>query len=499
MGRKDRIARLRAALEERVLVLDGAMGTAIQDRNLAATDFGGPAHEGCNEHLVRTRPDVIRDIYRGYLEAGADILKTNTFGSTPLVLAEFGLDAEARELNRLGAALARQIAEELSTPSAPRFAGGAMGPTTKAISVTGGATFEELVAHYETQARGLYDGGADYFLVETCQDMRNVKAALLGIERAQADVSPDERLPIAVSLTIEPTGTMLAGQSAEAALISLEHVELLYIGVNCSTGPGFMSDHLRTLSRYAATRVACVPNAGLPDEQGRYLETPGVFASTIERFGKEGWLNLVGGCCGTTAAHIAALSAMARTLKPRQPSNVRRSTLSGIDALEVSDETRPLIVGERTNVLGSKKFRDLIKEERYEEAAEIARAQVRRGAHVIDVSTQQTDRDEVTDMRRLLERMVRMVRAPLMIDSTNERAVEAGLLLCQGKAVINSVNLEDGEKRLASIAPLAKRHGAALVVGCIDEKGQAISAEQKLAVALRSHDLLTRKYGIAEE
>ncbi|HEY4884566.1 MAG TPA: methionine synthase [Myxococcales bacterium] len=495
----ERVAALRKALLERVLVLDGAMGTAIQEHHLTASDFGGTFCEGCNEQLVRTRPDLIREIYRGYLEAGADILKTNTFGATPLVLAEYALAEDARELNRIGAALAREMADAFSTPEAPRFVAGSMGPTTKAISVTGGATFEELTAHYEVQARGLLEGGADYFLVETCQDMRNVKAALLAVEQVQAGISHQDRIPVAVSLTIEPTGTMLAGQSAEAALISLEHVDLLYLGLNCSTGPAFMSDHLRSLSRYARTRVACVPNAGLPDEQGRYLEVPAVFAATLERFGKEGWLNLVGGCCGTTAEHIAALAAMARKIPPRLVPEVRRSALSGVDALEVGDDTRPLIVGERTNVLGSKKFRDLIKEERHEEAAEIARAQVKRGAHVIDVSTQQTDRDEVADMRRLLERMVRMVRAPLMIDSTNERAIEAALILCQGKAVINSINLEDGEKRFANVVPLAKRYGAAVVVGCIDERGQAIRAEQKLAVALRSHDLLTRKYGIPEE
>src|SRR5467141_2304287 len=495
----ERVAGLGKALLERVLVLDGAMGTAIQEHHLAASDFGGGVYEGCNEQLVRTRPDLIRGIYASYLQAGADILKTNTFGATPLVLAEYALAESARELNRIGAALAREMADAFSTPEAPRFVAGSMGPTTKAISVTGGATFEELTGHYEVQARGLLEGGADYFLVETCQDMRNVKAALLAVERVQAGIAPRDRIPVAVSLTVEPTGTMLAGQSAEAALISLEHVDLLYLGLNCSTGPAFMSDHLRSLSRYARTRVACVPNAGLPDEQGRYLETPSVFASTLERFGKEGWLNLVGGCCGTTVAHIAALATMARKIPPRRVPEVRRSPLSGVDALEVGDDTRPLIVGERTNVLGSKKFRDLIKEERYEEAAEIARAQVKRGAHVIDVSTQQTDRDEVADMRRLLERSVRIVRAPLMIDSTNERAIEAALILCQGKAVINSINLEDGEKRFANVVPLAKRYGAALVVAVTLKRKQAIRAEQKLAVALRSHDLLTRKYGVPEE
>jgi 5-methyltetrahydrofolate--homocysteine methyltransferase len=500
MPRWERVVALNQALKERVLVLDGAMGTAIQDENLSAADFGGALYEGCNEQLVLSRPEVLRGIYTRYLDAGADILKTNTFGATPLVLAEYRLADSAREINRLSAALCRELAAGYERKDGrPRFVAGAMGPTTKAISVTGGVGFEELIEHYQVQARGLLEGGADYLLLETCQDMRNVKAGLLAIEQAQQGLAPEERAPIAVSLTIEPTGTMLAGQSAEAALISLEHIDLLYIGLNCSTGPGFMTDHLRTLSKLARARTACVPNAGLPDENGHYLETPALIAGTLLRFGQEGWLNLIGGCCGTTAAHIAALAEVAGQLAPRQVPTARRNTLSGIDALEIADDTRPLIVAERTNVLGSKKFRDLIREERFEEAAEIGRAQVKRGAHIVDVSTQQTDRDEVADLGRLLEHLSRKVRAPLMIDSTNAKAIEEGLKLCQGKAIINSINLEDGELRFEQIVPLARRYGAALVVGCIDESGQAIKATQKLAVVLRSHELLTKKYAIAEE
>ncbi|MGZ6124574.1 MAG: homocysteine S-methyltransferase family protein, partial [Myxococcales bacterium] len=486
-------------MSERILVLDGAMGTAIQEAGLTTADFGGAQYEGCNEKVVDSRPDVLRRIYRRYLDAGADVLKTNTFGATPLVLAEYGLGHEAFDINRAAAALCRELADEYSGDGKPRFVAGSMGPTTKAISVTGGVTFEELIEHYRVQARGLLEGGVDYLLLETCQDMRNVKAGLFAIERVQETLPEDERVPIAVSLTIEPTGTMLAGQSAEAALIALEHVDLLYLGLNCSTGPSFMADHLRTLARFARTHLACVPNAGLPDENGHYLETPVLVASTLERFAKEGWLNLVGGCCGTTAEHIAELAKTVAKLPPRKVAQARRSALSGIDAVEVAEDTRPLIVAERTNVLGSKKFRDLIKEEKFEEAAEIGRAQVKRGAHIVDVSTQQTDRDEVADLRRLLLHLTRKVRVPLMIDSTNPKAIEEGLSLCQGKAIVNSVNLEDGEARFEQIVPLVRRHGAALVVGCIDEKGQAIKAGQKLAVALRSHELLTDKYGIAEE
>ena len=499
MTRAGRVARLRAELDRRVLVLDGAMGTALQDLRLSAQDFGGPELEGCNESLNLTRPDVVRGVHRGYLEAGADVLETNTFGATPLVLAEYGLQEKAVEINRAAAALARAEADAFSTAERQRFVAGSMGPTTKAISVTGGVTFEQLIEHYQAQARGLHEGGVDYFLLETSQDTRNVKAGLIGIDGFQESLPPEERLPVAVSGTIEAMGTMLAGQSVDALAISLEHRDLLYLGLNCATGPEFMTDHVRTLAQLARTRVACVPNAGLPDENGRYLETPEMLARTLSRFGENGWLNLLGGCCGTHRGHIARLAEVARRLAPRPIPTRRRSALSGVDPLEIGDDVRPVIVGERTNVLGSKKFRDLIALEKWDEAAEIARAQVKRGAHLVDVSTQQTDRDELPDLRRFLEVLIKKVRVPLMIDSTSEKAVEVGLTYSQGKAIINSVNLEDGEKRFEKIVPLARKYGAALVVGCIDERGQAIKAADKLEVARRSHQLLTRKYGLAEE
>ena len=499
MTRAARVASLRAELDRRVLVLDGAMGTALQDLRLAAEDFGGPELEGCNEALNLSRPDAVRGIHRGYLEAGADVLETNTFGGTPLVLAEYGLQHRAVEINRAAAALARAEADAFWTEARPRFVAGSMGPTTKAISVTGGVTFEQLIEHYQAQARGLHEGGVDYFLIETSQDTRNVKAGLIGIDRFQESLPPEEWLPVAVSGTIEAMGTMLAGQSVEALAISLEHRDLLYLGLNCATGPEFMTDHIRTLAQLARTRVACVPNAGLPDENGRYLETPEMLARTLSRFGENGWLNLMGGCCGTHRGHIARLAEIAPRLAPRIVPTRRRSALSGVDPLEIGDDVRPVIVGERTNVLGSRKFRDLVAQEKWEEASEIARAQVKRGAHLIDVSTQQTDRDEVADLRRLFEVLIKKVRVPLMIDSTNEKAVEVALTFSQGKAIINSVNLEDGEKRFEKIAPLARRYGAALVVGCIDERGQAIKAADKLEVARRSHQLLTGKYGFAEE
>jgi 5-methyltetrahydrofolate--homocysteine methyltransferase len=267
--RTERTAALQQALAKRVLVLDGAMGTAVQDLKLTAADFGGPDLEGCNEVLVASKPEAILGIHAAYFEAGADIAETDTFGGTPLVLAEYGLAARAHELNETAARLARQVADRFSTPQRLRFVAGSMGPTTRSLSVTGGVTFAELVEHFYVQGKGLYDGGVDYFLLETCQDTRNVKAGLRALQRLNREVP--EPLPIAVSGTIEPMGTMLAGQSVEALVASLEHLDLLYLGLNCATGPEFMTDHLRGLSALARTRVACVPNAGLPDESGHYL------------------------------------------------------------------------------------------------------------------------------------------------------------------------------------------------------------------------------------
>ena len=495
---EERIQRLKQTLSERILVLDGAMGTLIQSRNLKAADFGGPELEGCNENLVLTRPELIRDIHRTYLEAGADVTETDTFGGTPLVLAEYGLQDQALKINARAAELAREAADAVEAADGrPRWVAGSIGPTTKAISVTGGIGFDALTDTFAVQAEGLVAGGVDFLLIETAQDTRNVKAALLGCERAFAKTG--RRVPIAVSGTIEPMGTMLAGQSVEALATSVEHVDLLYLGLNCATGPEFMTDHIRSLAQQTRFPVACVPNAGLPDENGRYLETPAMISRTLRRFVEEGWLNVVGGCCGTTPEHVRALAEAVRGLPPRRPHPRPASRLSGIDYLEVGEDVRPVIVGERTNVIGSRKFKDLIVAEQWDDASEVARAQVKRGAQVLDVCLANPDRDELRDMERFLGAVVKKVRAPLMIDSTDEKVVERALTYCQGKAIINSINLEDGEERFQKVVPLARRFGAALIVGCIDETGMAVTRARKLEVAERSHALLTGKYGIPEE
>ncbi|MBF6570583.1 MAG: methionine synthase [Candidatus Binataceae bacterium] len=497
-----RLEVLQQRLRERILVLDGALGTSIQSLDLNATDFGGAVYEGCNEYLVITRPDLIRGLHEGFLKAGADLIETNTFGATSIVLAEFGLADQAHEINRRAATMARETADRFSTDEWPRFVIGAMGPTTKSISVTGGVTFEALVDSYYEQALGLLEGGVDVLLLETVQDMLNAKAGLLAIDRAQKHLGVEAG--VAVQGTIETMGTLLAGQDIESFYVSLAHRDLLWIGLNCATGPDFMTDHLRTLAEISRFAVACVPNAGLPDEDGHYHETPSGLAAKVERFIGEGWLNLVGGCCGTGPEHIRMLAETARHHRPRIAAPAPRSVVSGLETLVLDDQTRPIIVGERTNVLGSRRFRKLIGEGKFEEAAEIGRNQVKRGAHILDVCLQDPDREEHLDLSRFLETLARKIKVPIMIDSTDSAAVRLGLERCQGKAIINSINLEDGpdSERLLRIVELARSYGAALVVGCIDEdklQAQAVTQARKLEIAIRSRDLLTGTFGIQEE
>jgi len=492
---------LRELLEQRILVLDGAMGTMLQQRELSAEDFGGAALEGCNENLVRTRPDVVLDIHRKYLDAGADIIETDTFGSTSLVLGEYGLSDKAYEISKRAAELARQAADEFAKPGRPRFVGGSMGPTTKAITVTGGVTFPQLRETYYTQARGLIEGGSDLLLVETSQDTRNIKAALLAIKQLSREIGSE--IPVIVSVTIEAMGSMLAGQNIEAVWASLRHIKPLAFGMNCATGPEFMTDHIRTLSQLTSEFVSCYPNAGLPDEEGKYLETPTSLAAQLEKFVDHGWLNLVGGCCGTTEKHIRAIAQMAEGKKPRlRPADAHRAVYSGIETIEAEESTRPLLVGERTNVIGSRLFKNLVAQEKWEEASEIARRQVRGGAHIVDVCLQSTERDEKKDIEPFYEKLIRKVKAPVMIDTTDATAIELALTYCQGKSIINSINLEDGEEKFERVVPMAHDFGAAVVVGCIDEdklQAQAFTRERKLAVAQRSYKLLTEKYGLAPE
>jgi len=488
---------LQDMMKRRILIIDGAMGTMLQQENLTADDFGGEELEGCNEMLVLTRPDVIRRIHELYLEAGADILETNTFGATSVVLAEYDIPGKAREINLAAAAIARAAADKFSTEDRPRYVAGAMGPTTKTLSVTGGVTFDELADSYCEQALALIEGGVDALLLETSQDTLNVKAGSIGIRRAFAQLGRE--LPIMISGTIEPMGTTLAGQNIESFYVSLEHLEPISVGLNCATGPEFMRDHIRTLAEIAKSGVSCYPNAGLPDENGHYHESPESLAHKMSGFAEMGWLNIAGGCCGTTPAHIRALAETMAKYPPRSKPGAHPPAVSGIETVYIESANRPYMVGERTNVLGSRKFKRLITEGKYEEAAEIARAQVKNGAHVIDVCLQDPDRDEASDMQAFLELVVKKVKVPLVIDTTDPKVIDLALKYSQGKAIINSINLEDGEEKFEKVVPLIHKYGAAAVVGTIDERGQAISREDKLAVAKRSHELLVNKYGMRAE
>jgi 5-methyltetrahydrofolate--homocysteine methyltransferase len=484
---------LRQALTERILVLDGAMGTMIQAANLGADDFGGAALEGCNEQLNLSRPDVIRGIHAAYFDAGADCVSTNTFGCAPYVLGEYGLADRAYEISRAAA----RLACESAGGHGDRFVIGAMGPSTRSISVTRNVTFQEVMDGYEVQAAGLIAGGVDALLLETQQDTLNLKAAAIGVRKALRAAGVER--PLMVSATIEPTGTMLAGQGVEALCVALEHLEVLSLGINCATGPEFMTDHLRSLAALATGFVTVYPNAGLPDERGQYGETPQSLAFKMKRFVDEGWVNVIGGCCGTTPAHIRALKDLAHGRPPRVPPAREPLAVSGVEVLYPTEDNRPIFVGERTNVIGSRRFKELIASGQVEEAAEIGRAQVRASAQVLDVCLANPDRDEKTDMDRFMATLTRKVKVPLMIDSTDAEVIELALRHCQGKAIVNSINLEDGEERFEKVVPLLKTYGGAVIVGCIDEdkqQGMAVSRQRKLAIAERSYDLLTRKYGV---
>jgi 5-methyltetrahydrofolate--homocysteine methyltransferase len=488
-------------LEQRVLVLDGAMGTMLHEVPLSIeTDYLG--RQNCPEVLVATRPDVIESVHRAYLEAGADAVETNSFGGARMTLADNQLQDRAYELNYGAARIARQAADAFSTAGKPRFVAGSIGPTTKNINITGTASFQDFYDDYYQQAKALVEGGADFLIVETCLDTGCLKAGLVAIDRLRRDLGM--AIPAIASVTIFETGTMLAGQEIDALYSSIANHDLLAVGMNCATGPDLMTDHLRTLHQLSRYRVSCYPNAGLPDAEGKFPETPETLAAQLERFIKQGWLNIVGGCCGTTPEHIRMLAQMVEGKRPRAiPARSHRAYYSGIDLVEAEDSSRPLIVGERTNVIGSRLFKNLVAAEKWEEATEIARWQVKNGAHVVDVCLQSTDRDEIADIPPFYEKLIRgKIKAPIMIDTTDPNAVERSLTYCQGKSIINSINLEDGEEKFERICPIAKRYGAALVVGAIDEdklQAQAFTRERKVAVAERSYQLLTEKYGIEPE
>ena len=492
----DRVKKLKETLEERILVLDGATGTALGEVANSPEVFGGEKYEGLYEALNIHSPEFVLHLHKTYIDAGADIIETNTFSGSSIVLEEYGLESQTREINRRGAELARDAIEKYGNGK-ELWVAGSMGPSTKTIQVTGGIDFDGVVAQYYPQIMGLIEGGVDYLLVETSQDSLNIKAILEAVERANDELGADT--PVAVSITIETTGTMLAGQNIEAAVYTLSAFDLLYLGLNCATGPEFMTDHLRTLAGLYPGFVAVVPNAGLPNVDGEYDETAQQLSEVLQRFAKNGWVNLVGGCCGTTDEYIRMINEKVARFDPRIPPKfIDKSATAGSEALILEEDNRPVLVGERTNVIGSRKFKRLVTENRFEEAAEVGRSQARGGAGILDLCAANPDRIEIDDFLSILKPLLRKTRTPIMIDSTDSEVIEAALKNIGGRAVINSVNFEDGEEKIREVAALAKKHGAVLIVGLIDEdpdQGMAITVERKLEVTERAFNLLTQEFG----
>lgn len=486
-------------LKEKIIVYDGAMGTNIQSQNLTADDFGGEQYNGCNEYLVLTKPSAVEKIHADFLSVGCDVIETDSFGSTPIVLAEYGLADKTYELNFIAARLAKRIAQDFSTPAHPRFVAGSMGPTTKLPSL-GHISFNEMEEAYYVQTKGLIEGGVDVLNVETCQDILQVKAALAGIFSCFADLK--RRIPVIVSVTIETTGTMLLGTEIAAALTSLEPYEIDVIGMNCATGPKEMSENVRYLCANSPKPVFVMPNAGIPENVGghaHYKLTPDELVYYLSHFVKDLGVNVVGGCCGTTRDHLRRL---VEAVGEHTPTERKWEFTPGCSSMYQSVpyhiEPAPVMIGERTNANGSKLFRELLAKEDWEGMVAMGREQVKEGAHVLDVCVAYVGRDESRDMREVISRFNTQITVPLMIDSTEPPVIEEALQRIAGKAVVNSINLEDGEERASRILSLCRKYGAGVVCLTIDEQGMAKTGEKKLSIARRIHELATRKHGVKE-
>ncbi|MFN2448772.1 MAG: methionine synthase [Candidatus Baltobacteraceae bacterium] len=492
------------ALSERVLVFDGAMGTQLMAMELSTEDFGGAQYHGCNEALVLTRPDAVQQIHEDYLAAGADVVETDTFTASRLKLDEYGLGENVAEINRNAAQLARAACAKFSTASRPRFVAGSMGPTGMLISSSDPSlskiTFTQLADLYGEQARHLVEGGADLLLLETMQDLLELKAAIAGITREFAKGM--RRVPIQAQPTLITEGRMLLGTDIRSICATLGALAVDVVGLNCSTGPAQMRDPVRYLSEMSEKYVSVIPNAGLPvmGPKGEtiYPETPKELAAELAAFVREFGVNVVGGCCGSTPEHIALLCEAVRGAKGRErPAQPLQYAASAMTALTLEQEPRPLLVGERINAQGSRKLKAMLLEDRYDDIALIARDQVEGGAHVLDVCCALTERtDEEGQMRALVRKLAQSVEAPLMIDSTEPRVIQAALENYPGRAIVNSVHLESGRAKIDSILPLAKEHGAAVVALTIDEAGMAKTGKRKREVAQRIYDVVCGEYGI---
>ncbi|NEP01727.1 MAG: methionine synthase [Symploca sp. SIO2E9] len=479
-----------------VIVFDGAMGTSLQTQNLTAADFGGSEYEGCNEYLVHTKPEAVEKVHRAFFEAGADVVETDTFGGTSVVLAEYDLADKAYYLNKAAAELAKRVAAECSTPEKPRFVAGSMGPGTK-LPTLGHIDFDTLKTAYIEQAEGLYDGGVDLLLVETCQDVLQIKAALNAIE--EMFQSKGARVPVMVSVTMEAMGTMLVGSEINAALAILEPYPIDILGLNCATGPDLMKEHIKYLSEHSPFIISCIPNAGLPENvggQAHYRLTPMELRMSLMHFIEDLGVQVIGGCCGTRPDHIQQLAEISKTLKPKQRYPQQEPSAASIYSTQPYEQDNSfLIVGERLNASGSKKCRTLLNNEDWDGLVSLAKSQVKEGAHVLDVNVDYVGRDGVRDMHELASRLVTNVTLPLMLDSTEWEKMEAGLKVAGGKCLLNSTNYEDGEPRFLKVLELAKKYGAGIVIGTIDEEGMARTADKKFEIAQRAYHQAV-EYGI---
>ncbi|HMD45610.1 MAG TPA: methionine synthase [Acidimicrobiales bacterium] len=492
-----------SALRERVVIFDGATGTNLQRVDLGPEDFGGPALEGCNEILVATRPDVIEELHRSFLEVGVDVIETDTFGGFSVVLAEYGLADRAAELNRAAAGLARRVADEYATFDRPRWVAGSMGPGTK-FPTLGQIPYAALRDSMTEQARALLEGGVDLFVVETVFDLLEAKAAINACRRAMDEVG--RRVPLQVQVTIELTGRMLPGTEIAAALSALDAMAVDVIGLNCATGPAEMGEPLRHLSAHSRVPISCLPNAGLPsvvDGAMHYDLTPDQLADYHHRFVTELGVTAIGGCCGTTPAHLAAVVERCAELTPGRRAPVHEPAAASIyTAVTLHQDTSFLVVGERTNANGSKRFREAMLDADWDTCVAMAKDQVKEGSHVIDVCVDYTGADGVADMTEVASRFATQSSAPLMVDTTEGPVARAALEWLGGRPIVNSVNLEDGDgegTRLDTFLSLAREFGAAVVCTCIDEEGQARTAEWKVRAARAIHDVAVGRYGLEPE
>ena len=508
--------KLKDLLSQRILVIDGAMGTMIQALKLDEAAFRGAQFKnhprplkGCNDLLVLTRPEAIENIHKQFLDAGADIIESNSFNSNAISMADYALESEVYAINLAAAKVARRAAERASTPEKPRFVAGAIGPTNRTASLSPdvnnpafrATTFDELVAAYTEQVRGLVDGGVDLLLPETTFDTLNLKACLFAIEKFFTD--KNIRLPVFASVTItDRSGRTLSGQTLEAFLTSVAHFDLAAVGLNCALGPEQMVPFVAEMARLSPLPVFAYPNAGLPNEFGAYDMGPEEFAKYFFEWAREGWLNLAGGCCGTTPEHIAAVARAVEGVEPRVPPERDGYTrLSGLENLTIRPDSNFIMIGERTNVAGSRRFARLIREEKYEDALAVAREQVEGGANILDVNMDEGMLDSANAMATFLNHIAanpEISRIPIMIDSSNFDVIEAGLKCVQGKSVVNSLSLKEGEDEFRRRARLVKNYGAAVVIMAFDERGQATTVEQRLAISARAHKILTEEIGFDE-